>query len=56
MADEGTALVSQITRYLNGEITRDDLDKGATKDWLRAGLEAGGHAREVGWRASVATR
>ena len=37
MADEGTALVAQTTRYLHGEVGRDDLDKAATKDWLKRG-------------------
>jgi hypothetical protein len=35
--DEGTALVDAIRRYLHGEIGRDDLDRAATKDWLRKG-------------------
>jgi hypothetical protein len=37
MVDEGTALVVAITRYLHGEGTRDDLDRGSNKAWLRNG-------------------
>jgi hypothetical protein len=37
MVDEGAALVAEITRYLHGELTRDDLDGKAAKQWLRQG-------------------
>jgi hypothetical protein len=31
MADEGARLIDAIRRYLHGDITRGDLDRGATK-------------------------
>ncbi len=37
LADEGTALIDAIRRYLHGEISRDDLDRRATKEWLDRG-------------------
>jgi hypothetical protein len=37
MVDEGTALLTEITRYLHGEVSRDDLDGKAAKQWLRKG-------------------
>ena len=39
MVDEGTVLVAEIRRYLHGEISRDDLDRAASKDWLRKGAK-----------------
>jgi Protein of unknown function (DUF3592) len=39
MVDEGAALVAGITRYLHGEMARDDLDKKANKEWLRTGAK-----------------
>jgi len=37
LADQGTRLIGDITRYLHGEITRADLDRAAIKTWLRKG-------------------
>jgi hypothetical protein len=37
LVDEGTALLSETTRYLHGEVSRDDLDGKAAKQWLRKG-------------------
>lgn len=37
MVDQGTVLVAALTRYLHGEIDREDLDVGSNKAWLRAG-------------------
>jgi hypothetical protein len=39
MVDQGTVLVAALRRYLHGEITRDDLDRKATKDWLQKGAK-----------------
>jgi len=39
MVDEGTALLAELTRYLHGELGRDDLDGKAAKQWLRKGAK-----------------
>jgi hypothetical protein len=42
LADQGTHLLGELTRYLHAEITRDDLDRAATKAWLdKGGATAG---------------